>query len=215
MWKKMLAGMAALVVLGSSLAYAQADRGPDDRRWRLSAEDMSAFADARIAALRAGLKLTADQEKNWPALELALREFAKIRIARRIELRDGPRPEDRDASPVQRWQRQADLLSARGAALKKLADAAAPLYASLDDAQKRRFLILTRVGRNLGGAADADGHFRGHYGPGRGGSGIHNRFGMHGPHGHHGEGRRGMMGPGHYEGPRWRGGPYWDQNERL
>ena len=35
-------------------------------RERLSADDMRAFADARIAALRAGLALRSDQEKNWP-----------------------------------------------------------------------------------------------------------------------------------------------------
>jgi hypothetical protein len=215
MWKKALAGTAALLIVGSSLVYAQADRGPDGWRWRPSAEDLSAFADARIAALHAGLKLTPDQEKNWPAFEQAYREFAKFRIARRMAWRDGPRADDRADNPVERWQRQAELLSTRGAALKKLADAAAPLYASLDDAQKRRFLALSRVGQAFGGFAAADGHFgMGRGGP-DGGLGPH-RFGErpgHGFYGHPGyEGRRGMMGPG--PDPRWRG-QRSDQDERL
>src|SRR4051794_14887582 len=62
MKKILLAGTAALVLAGSTAVYAQ------HRPWfhdhmRMSAEDRAAFADARIAAIHAGLKLTADQEK--------------------------------------------------------------------------------------------------------------------------------------------------------
>jgi hypothetical protein len=47
----------------------------------------------------------------------------------------------------------------RAAALKKLADAAGPLYKSLDDAQKHRFVMLARFeGRQKAGG------FRGHHG---------------------------------------------------
>ena len=49
---------------------------------KLSADDMRAFADARIAALHAGLELRPDQEKNWPPFEQALRAAAKDRIDR-------------------------------------------------------------------------------------------------------------------------------------
>jgi hypothetical protein len=44
-------------------------------------------------------------------------------------------------------QQRAGALSETGAALKKLADATGPLYGSLDDSQKRRFAILSRIGR--------------------------------------------------------------------
>ena len=43
---------------------------------------------ARIAALKAGLRLTPAQEKNWSALETALRDVAKDRAARAIEWRE-------------------------------------------------------------------------------------------------------------------------------
>ena len=72
MWKTVLAGSTALAIAGATLAYAQ--QGPGGRdiapHWQPSAEDISAFGDARIAALHAGLKLTAEQEKNcrrWKA----------------------------------------------------------------------------------------------------------------------------------------------------
>jgi hypothetical protein len=58
----------------------------------------------------------------------------------------------------------------RAAALKKLADAAGPLYKSLDDAQKHRFVMLARFeGRQQAGG------FRGHHGFGG--------WQHHGPHG--------------------------------
>ncbi|MGE0284103.1 MAG: hypothetical protein AB7P20_26295, partial [Rhizobiaceae bacterium] len=60
MLKYVLAGTTALAIAGGSLAYAQ--KGPDGpkgaERWRPTAQDMAAFSDARIAALKAGLKLT-------------------------------------------------------------------------------------------------------------------------------------------------------------
>ena len=45
----------------------------------LTTEDRAALVDARIAALRTGLRLTPDQEKNWPAVETAIRDLAKQR----------------------------------------------------------------------------------------------------------------------------------------
>jgi hypothetical protein len=114
----------------------------------LSPDDMRAFADARIAALHAGLELRPDQEKNWPPFEQALRAAAKDRIDR-IQARQAAAGGDQQASdPVERLRRVADAMSKRGAALKAIADAGAPLYQSLDDAQKNRFRILARFGRH-------------------------------------------------------------------
>lgn len=81
MWKKAVIGAAVFMIAGSIIVYAQ--QGPEapivsveksafaDSRvaalhagLKLNAEDIAAFADARIAALHAGLKLNADQEKG-------------------------------------------------------------------------------------------------------------------------------------------------------
>jgi LTXXQ motif family protein len=117
-------------------------------RERLSADDMRAFADARIAALRAGLALRPDQEKSWPPFEQALRAAAKDRIDRVQARQAAGDDEPRASDPVERLKRVADAMSRRGAALKQIADTAAPLYASLDDAQKNRFRVLARMGRH-------------------------------------------------------------------
>jgi zinc resistance-associated protein len=113
------------------------DNGP---HWQPSAEDISAFMDARIAALKAGLRLTPDQDKNWPAFESAVRDMAKTR-ADRWAMRRNEQPA---ADPVERLRRHADALGIAAAGLKELADAEGPLYKSLDDAQKRRFDLLAQ-----------------------------------------------------------------------
>jgi hypothetical protein len=121
----------------------------DGERHRLSADDMRAFADARIAALHAGLALRPDQEKNWQPFEQALRAAAKDRIDR-IQARQaaGHGTQSQATDPIERLKRIADAMSRRGAALKQIADTAAPLYQSLDDAQKNRFRMLARFGHH-------------------------------------------------------------------
>jgi hypothetical protein len=145
MWKTVVAGVAALALAGSSLVYAQ-QRGDaaNAPRWHMSAQDLGAFADARIAALKAGLKLTPEQEKNWPALEQALRDQAKVRSERFAARASADRPRD----PIERLRLQAETMTQSGTALKQVADAAAPLYQSLDDAQKHRFMVLAQLDRH-------------------------------------------------------------------
>jgi hypothetical protein len=158
MLKTVLAGVTLLALAGGSLVYAnqRGDGGPRAHRWQMSEQDRGAMADARIAALKAGLKLTPDQEKNWPALEKALRDRASARAERWADRGKLERPKD----VVERLQRRAARMTERGAALKQVADAAAPLYQSLDDGQKRRFKVLA----HLDGARRGHGHWRHHGG---------------------------------------------------
>jgi hypothetical protein len=195
MWKAVLAGTTAVALLGTSVVYAQrGDRGRDGwRRGPASIEDMRAFGDARLAALKAGLALTSEQEQNWPAFEQAAKELAKLRLDRmtarreRMQARRDARRRDREQNdegeqaqqnknggqaqqrtrpdPIERLRQRGTAMAETGAALKKLADATGPLYNSLDDNQKRRFAVLN----HLGGGRDGGG-FRGrhrHDGEGR------------------------------------------------
>jgi zinc resistance-associated protein len=155
MLKPVVVAAAALVIAGSSLVYAQqrydgpgADGGPRfEHRHRQSVEDMAAYTDARIAALKAGLELTPDQAKSWPAFEQALRDMAQIRIARRQarEAREQQAQNQAPATPFERLSRRADNMVKVSAALKHIADTGAPLYMSLNDAQKERFTKLARM----------------------------------------------------------------------
>jgi len=138
----LLAGAAVLVLAGSSVVYAQ--YRPDFRMnmMRMNPDDMSAFMDARIAAVKAGLRLTPDQEKLWPPVEAAVRDIGKLRIDRINARRSAPPPDDMMA----RLHQRADTMSASATAFKKAVDAADPLYKTLDENQKRRLAMLTHMG---------------------------------------------------------------------
>src|ERR1700722_12703618 len=168
-----IAGIAALAIAGSTTVYAQRPWFHEHmQHMRLSPEDRAAFADARIAAVHAGLKLNPDQEKLWPPVETAVRDFAKLRIDR-ANARMNAKPDDaqqKPDDPVARLRQRADNMATSAAALKKIADAADPLYKTLDDGQKRRLAILTHHGeqrreggwmhrgfeRGMGGDRDRD-----------------------------------------------------------
>jgi hypothetical protein len=106
---------------------------------------MRAFQAARLAALRAGLTLSPEQEKHWPAFEQAMRELQQLRLNRITAIREARRGGPRVTDPAERMRERATRLSESGAVLKRVADATDPLYRSLDEAQKRRFAILTRT----------------------------------------------------------------------
>ena len=186
MLKSVMFATAAVAIAGSSLVYAQqraggdSDGGPrlEQRHWP-SAEDMAAFTDARIAALKAGLELTPDQAKNWPPFEQALRDLAQLR-AERMQARAAAEQQavqaEPSASPFDRLARRADAMAKTSAALKRMADTGAPLYQSLTEAQKNRFRILA--------------HFlRPHHHMLAGGEGYGR--GWHEQHGYSGDGERG------------------------
>ncbi|MBN8988833.1 MAG: Spy/CpxP family protein refolding chaperone [Rhizobiales bacterium] len=156
MRKFTIAAVAVLALAGSTAVYAQ------HRHWsyghmRMNPEDRAAFADARIAAIHAGLKLTADQEKLWPAVETAVREFAKLRIDRanaRMNAPQGDSAAQKPDDPVARLLERADNMATTAAAMKKVAEAADPLYKTLDDGQKRRLAALTHMDRRFGGRGE-------------------------------------------------------------
>jgi len=161
MWKPLLAGTAALAIATSTLAYAQQRDGRAEGFARgPNVEDMRALADARLAALRAGLALTPEQQQNWAAFEQAARDMQKLRLDRlnagMAQQRD---PQAADIDPAERLRRRGAAMAETGVALQKLAEAADPLYKSLDNNQKRRFAAL---GRMRGGRDFRDGRdFRG------------------------------------------------------
>jgi LTXXQ motif family protein len=175
MKKILLAGAAVLVLAGSGAVYAE--HRPHHRHHdhaRMNPEDRAAFADAKIAAVKAGLKLTPDQEKLWSPVEAAVRDFAKLRTdranARMAERQNngGDAKGPQAADPIARLQKHADDMAATAAALKKIAETADPLYKTLDDGQKRRLAILTHMDGGFGGGEGGR-----HRGPGRDDDGEH------------------------------------------
>lgn len=157
MKKAVLAVTLAATLASSSMigaAYAQQARGDvrherQDRHERMTDIDRGALTDARIAALKAGLKLTPDQEKLWPGVEAALRESSQKRREKFAEWRKEREARENSGSRsdmVSRLRARADHMSEGATNLRELADAIDPLYKTLDEGQKRRFAILMRSG---------------------------------------------------------------------
>jgi hypothetical protein len=153
MLKTVIAATAVLAIAGSSTINAQQQfGGPSgggrnprvEQQYRPSADDIKAFTDARIAALRAGLELTPQQETNWPPFEQAVRDLA-AQVAERVEAGENSGEQKSPPSPFDRLQRRADAMARLATALKGVADAGTPLYQSLSDAQQRRFRILAHM----------------------------------------------------------------------
>src|SRR6516225_10465126 len=140
------AGLTALFVTASPLAYAQTAASAAT----LSGKDWNNLTDMRIDIVKAALQLTPDQEKYWPAIEIAIRDRAKDRQARIAEaqkradeLRGSNAAEAlRDRDTVAFMRRRANALEQRAADIKKLADAWQPLYQTLKPEQKKRMGFL-------------------------------------------------------------------------
>ena len=144
MRKFLLASVAIAGLAGSTFAV-NAFAAPGDQPAAPTAaamqqlqERQAVMLDAHLAAMKAGLKLTDEQAKNWPAFESAIRDAEKARADRWRQAQDrmsqGERP-----SPIERMTMMSEHLQKMGAQLKMVADAAMPLYDSLTDGQKRNF----------------------------------------------------------------------------
>jgi zinc resistance-associated protein len=145
MKRTFVAGFTALALIGPSLAYAQEQAAPqgstEQQSWHPNPADLKAFTEARIAGLKAGLQLTADQEKKWPAVEQAIRDMAQSREERMT----ASRADGKDKDAITRLRTRADAMTQRATQIRKLADATEPLYQSLNDDQKRRLRFLVQM----------------------------------------------------------------------
>jgi LTXXQ motif family protein len=108
------------------------------------AADQQTMLDAKLAGMKAGLQLTPDQEKLWAPFESAVKDAAKARVDAMSQMAQARQRGER-MTPIDHLEAIADRLSRGAGDIRKIADAAKPLYASLDDSQKRRFGVLGRL----------------------------------------------------------------------
>jgi hypothetical protein len=153
MQKRLAAGLIAYAFVGASLACSQtplapanvpAASGNSTPSNAPKPEDVAALGDARLVAIKIGLKLKPDQEKGWTAFESTVRDLAKQRQDHFNELTKERQnlPKGQMASPADVLRLRAKSMTQVAADLTHYADAIDPLYKSLDDEQKRRMLVL-------------------------------------------------------------------------
>jgi hypothetical protein len=105
----------------------------------LTAEQIVANSDAYIDRIKGELSLTPEQEKNWSAFNSAM-HYLGHNGAERLNLRIARAKRDPPDDIVEQMRNEAQFLVDRAADQRAVADAAEPLYTSLDDKQKTIFI---------------------------------------------------------------------------
>jgi hypothetical protein len=158
-------GMAAVIIV--PLSYGAQGRETRSERSASTINQSTDRADARIAILKAELHLSSDQTQHWAGLESALHDIAAKRAkswAASNELSNSPGASDtsiaedereqgirsereaRKAQPddIDQMRREADAYTVQAADLRQIADAAQPLYDTLDDRQRHQLVQFIR-----------------------------------------------------------------------
>jgi gas vesicle protein len=106
---------------------------------QLSAEQIVANSDSYIDRIKAELNLTPEQEKNWTAFNSAM-HYLGHNGADRLNLRIARAKRDPPDDIIEQMRNEAQFLNDRAVDQRSVADAAEPLFTSLDDKQKAIFI---------------------------------------------------------------------------
>jgi LTXXQ motif family protein len=128
---------AAALSASATTGAAQTDQPPThaelQQRWA------DAAINGQLKSMKASLRLTADQEELWPPFESAVKDGQTARL---LALQ---KEQSKNLSPMDQLTAKADRLAQSRANLEKMVEAAKPLYASLGDEQKHKFVTLGRM----------------------------------------------------------------------
>ena len=106
---------------------------------QLTAEQIVANSDANIDRIKAELNLTPEQEKNWAGFSSAM-HYLGHNGADRLNLRIARAKRDPPDDIIEQMRNEAQFLNDRAVDQRNVADAAEPLFASLNDKQKQIFI---------------------------------------------------------------------------
>jgi hypothetical protein len=135
MRKTMISFMSAALLTSVAMTGAAVARD----RSELTASQITDRSDVRTAKLKVDLNLTADQEKNWAGFAGAMQDMNKNQADRLVAMRDARAQQHGSFDALDEMRKNADTQIERANDRKKLADAAQPLYTSLNEQQKSRF----------------------------------------------------------------------------
>jgi hypothetical protein len=164
-------GVAAAIIV--PLAYGAQGRENRAERSASTISQSTDRAEARIAILKADLRLSSDQAQHWASLETALHDIVAKRakswaashdlqterassnapLAADPSITDDEKRRDTDSErdarkarldDIDEMRREADAYTVQAADLRQIADAAQPLYDTLDDRQRHRLVQFVR-----------------------------------------------------------------------
>jgi hypothetical protein len=106
---------------------------------QLTADQIVANSDANIDRIKNELKLTPEQEKHWTGFNSAM-HYLGHNGADRLNLRIARAKRDPPDDIIEQMRNEAQFLNDRAGDQRGVADAAEPLFTSLDDTQKQIFI---------------------------------------------------------------------------
>jgi hypothetical protein len=145
---------------GGSAKSAKGSKGKKDAKQpsvltqdgapQLTAEQIVANSDANIERIKTELKLTPEQEKHWAGFNSAM-HYLGHNGADRLNLRIARAKRDPPDDIIEQMRNEAQFLNDRAVDQRNVADAAEPLFASLDARQKALFIEeMVRLSRERG-----------------------------------------------------------------
>jgi hypothetical protein len=106
---------------------------------QMTAEQIVSNSDANIERIKKELGLTPEQEKHWAGFNSAM-HYLGHNGADRLKLRVARAKRDPPDDIIEQMRNEAQFLNDRAVDQRNVADAAEPLFASLDDKQKAVFI---------------------------------------------------------------------------
>jgi hypothetical protein len=106
---------------------------------QMTAEQIVANSDANIERIKKELNLTPEQEKHWAGFNSAM-HYLGHNGADRLNLRVARAKRDPPDDIIELMRNEAQFLNDRAVDQRNVADAAEPLFTSLDDKQKAVFI---------------------------------------------------------------------------
>jgi len=106
---------------------------------QLTADQIVANSDSYIERIKTELNLTPDQEKHWYGFSSAM-HYLGHNGAERLNLRVARAKRDPPDDIIEQMRNEAQFLIDRASDQRNVADAAEPLFSSLDDKQKQVFI---------------------------------------------------------------------------
>ena len=106
---------------------------------QMTAEQIVSNSDANIERIKKELNLTPEQEKHWAGFNSAM-HYLGHNGADRLNLRVARAKRDPPDDIIEQMRNEAQFLNDRAVDQRNVADAAEPLFTSLDDKQKAVFI---------------------------------------------------------------------------
>ena len=146
---KRVASLALVLPLAAALVIPATAQNRSDQN-RPTINQLVAQDEARIAQLKASLRVNQEQEREWTRFEAVLKDISKKRAERRLALMDewDKREADKEKKPLshaEALRKHADALSLRADEIRAIADAAEPFSEKLNAGQRQQVDQIIRT----------------------------------------------------------------------